>query len=81
MTSRCLTEDAPYGLVPWSHLGQAVGAATPVIDSVVTSYDVLHERDWWRDGRSSADLGLAGMSPDEIRAYVKSGTRGPSGPG
>ena len=75
VTSRYLTEDAPYGLVPWSHLGRAVGVATPVIDSVVTIYNVLHERDWWRDGRSSADLGLAGMTPDQIRAYVKTGSR------
>ena len=43
--SRYFTEDAPYGLVPWSHLGKAVGVATPVIDSVVTIYNVLHERD------------------------------------
>jgi opine dehydrogenase len=76
ITSRYLTEDAPYGLVPWSHLGRAVGVATPVIDSVVTIYNAVHERDWWRDGRSSADLGLTGMTPEQIRTYVKTGDRG-----
>jgi opine dehydrogenase len=73
ITSRYFTEDAPYGLVPWSHIGKAVGVATPIIDSVVNIYNVMHERDWWRDGRSSDDLGLAGMSPEEIRSYVRTG--------
>jgi len=76
LDSRYFTEDAPYGLVPWSHLGRAVGVATPVIDSVVTIYNVLHERDWWLDGRSVADLGLAGMSPQQMREYVRTGTKG-----
>jgi opine dehydrogenase len=71
--SRYFTEDAPYGLVPWSHIGRAVGAATPVIDSVITIYNVLHGKDWWQLGRGADDLGLAGMSPDQIRTYVRTG--------
>jgi len=73
LESRYFTEDAPYGLVPWSHLGKAVGVQTPTIDSVVNIYNVVHERDWWREGRSSDDLGLAGMSVEEIKSYVKTG--------
>jgi opine dehydrogenase len=75
LDSRYFTEDAPYGLVPWSHLGKAVGVATPVIDSVVNIYNVLHDRDWWQDGRSAADLGLAGMSVQQIKGYVRTGHR------
>jgi len=73
--SRYFTEDAPYGLVPWSHIARAIGVATPVIDSIVNIYSVLHERDWWQLGRSSADLGLAGMSREQIKAYVRTGDR------
>lgn len=73
--SRYLTEDVPYGLVPWSHIGKAVGVETPVIDSIVNIYNVVHERNWWEEGRSSGDLGLAGMSPEQIRRYVKTGER------
>lgn len=76
LDSRYFTEDAPYGLVPWSHIGKAVGIATPVIDSVVNIYNVVHERDWWREGRSADDLGLAGMSVEQIRRYVGTGERG-----
>jgi opine dehydrogenase len=68
------TYPTPYGLVPWSHIGKAVGVATPVIDSVVTIYNVMHERDWWTEGRSSHDLGLVGRSLDEIKAYVRTGS-------
>jgi opine dehydrogenase len=75
ITNRYLTEDGPYGLVPWSHLGRAVGVETPVIDSIVNLYNVLHERDWWREGRGCDDLGLTGLSPEEIRAYARTGQR------
>lgn len=75
--SRYLTEDAPYGLVPWSHIGKAVGVETPVIDSIVNLYSVLHERNWWDEGRSAADLGLAGMSVQQIKDYVATGRRAP----
>jgi opine dehydrogenase len=74
--SRYYTEDAPYGLVPWSHIGKAVGVATPVIDSVINIYNVVHDRDWWREGRRANELGLAGMSLAQIKAYVRTGDPG-----
>ncbi len=74
--NRYFTEDAPYGLVPWSHIGKAVGVPTPVIDSIVNIYNVVHEKDWWKEGRSADDLGLAGMSLKQIKAYVKTGEPG-----
>ena len=76
LDNRYFTEDAPYGLVPWSHIGKAVGVATPVIDSVVNIYNVVHEKDWWKEGRSADDLGLTGMSLEQIKTYVKTGQPG-----
>jgi opine dehydrogenase len=78
LENRYFTEDAPYGLVPWSHIGKAVGVATPVIDSIVNIYNVLHDKDWWKAGRSADDLGLAGMSLEQIKSYVKTGEPGGS---
>jgi opine dehydrogenase len=75
ITSRYFTEDAPYGLVPWSHIGKAVGVETPVIDSIVNLYSVVHGRNWWDEGRSAADLGLAGMSVQQIKDFVRTGRR------
>jgi opine dehydrogenase len=37
--------------------------------------NVVNERDWWVDGRTQDDLGLAGLSPDEIKSYVRTGKR------
>jgi len=75
LESRYFTEDAPYGLVPWSIIGKIVGVDTPVIDSVLNIYNTVFERDWWKDGRNAEDLGLSGMSVEEIRAYLKTGTK------
>jgi opine dehydrogenase len=61
--------------VPWSSLGKAIGVPTPVIDSIVTIYNVVNERDWWADGRTQDDLGLAGLSTEEIKSYVRTGKR------
>jgi opine dehydrogenase len=63
IASRYFTEDAPFGLVPWSEIGRTVGVATPIIDV----YGVLHEQDWRVSGRGSADLGLDGLTVDEIK--------------
>jgi len=75
LDSRYFTEDAPYGLVPWSIIGKAVGVETPVIDSIITIYNIVHERDWRAHGRSAGDLGLDGLSVDQITAYVRTGNR------
>jgi len=73
--NRYFTEDAPYGLVPWSHIGKTVGVETPVIDSIVNIYNVVHERNWWQEGRSAEQLGLSGMSVQQIKDYVKTGEK------
>jgi opine dehydrogenase len=78
LKSRYFTEDAPYGLVPWSIIGKAVGVETPVIDSIINIYNVVHEQDWRAHGRSSGDLGLDGLSVDQIMAFVRTGNRSPS---
>jgi len=73
LESRYFTEDAPYGLVPWSIIGKAVGVETPVIDSIINIYNVVHERDWRVHGRSSVELGIEGLPVEQILAYVRTG--------
>lgn len=73
--SRYLTEDAPYGLVPWSHIGTLAGVPTPYIDAVVNIYNIIHEKNWWEEGRNLRELGLDGMSIADIKAYVVSGEK------
>ncbi len=68
--NRYLTEDAYCGLVTWASLGRLAGVPTPLIDAVVNVYSVIHEKDWWRDGRTAEKLGLGGMSVEDVREYV-----------
>jgi opine dehydrogenase len=80
LASRYFTEDAPFGLVPWSEIGRLAGVKTPIIDAIVDVYGVLHEQDWRASGRGSAELGLDGLSVDEIKHYVRTGERDPVAP-
>lgn len=73
--SRYLTEDAPYGLVPWSHLGKLANVQTTYIDAIVNIYNVIHERNWWEEGRNMADLGIEGMAVEGIKSYLQSGQK------
>ena len=73
--SRYLTEDAPYGLVPWSHIGRLAKVKTTYIDMIVNIYNVIHEKNWWEEGRNIQDLGLEGMSVAEIKNYLHSGEK------
>ena len=73
--SRYLTEDAPYGLVPWSHIGRLAGVKTTYIDTIVNIYNVIHEKNWWEEGRNMQDLGLDGMSVAETKNYLRSGKK------
>ncbi len=72
---RYLTEDCPNGLVPWSELGRLAGVPTPIIDSVIAVYSIIHERQWREIGLRLDTLGLEGMSIEQIRAYLQSGVK------
>lgn len=73
--SRYFTEDAPYGLVPWSYLAKQVGVETPTINSIIHLYTLIHEKNWWELGRTTEELGLAGMSTNAIKNFVTTGER------
>lgn len=69
--NRYLTEDAYCGLVTWASLGRLAGVETPVIDAVVNIYNVIHEKDWWKEGRTAEKLGLSEMSIEQILRYIR----------
>ena len=71
--NRYLTEDCPFGLVPWAALADALGIDTPIMDAVTNIYCLVHERDWWHEGRSLEQMGLAGKTKEQILDYVKIG--------
>jgi len=63
----------PCGLVPMSALGDAVGVATPVIDGLIALSSAMLGRDFMKDGRNRAYLGLAGKNAEQIKEIFELG--------
>ena len=70
---RYIYEDTPYGTVMFSSLGQLIGVATPIADSINTILGVVEEVDFYKSGRTVEKLGLAGMTIEEIQHYLHHG--------
>jgi opine dehydrogenase len=71
---RYVLEDVPTGLVPISYFGKLAGVETPAIDAVINMACQLYEIDFWESGRNLETLGLEGLSPTDVREYVRTGT-------
>lgn len=72
---RYLTEDIPFGLVPWSSFAKLAGVPTPTIDALIQMACALYGQNFWETGRTVESLGLIGLSPTEIKARVTGGVR------
>lgn len=68
--TRWLTEDIPYGLGAWALLGEQVGVETPLMRSLVTLAGAALQRDFWREARTPARLGVAGMDAQALARHV-----------
>jgi len=73
--TRYLLEDIPTGLVPMAILGKRAGVEVPRMETVIKLGEFLTGRDLTSTGRTLENLGLAGMSLQEIREYVETGVR------
>lgn len=73
--NRYMTEDAPFGLVPWLALATVFGVDMPLTASIIDIYNVIHDTDWLTHGLGLDGMGLDGMSAEEIRSYVRTGER------
>jgi opine dehydrogenase len=73
LDDRYIIEDLPYGLVHRSQLGKLVNVSTPIIDGIINIGAVVCETDFWK-GRTLEDLGVAGMTKEEIMSYLQKGT-------
>ena len=73
--SRYFTEDTPNGLVPWSMIAGLAGVKTPLIDSFATISSVVIEFDSWKDGRTLKDMGINGLTKEQLKEYMKIGKR------
>ncbi len=68
---RYLNEDVGYGLVFMSELGDLLGVATPVMNSVIEIATCIMGRDYRREGARTLDaLGLRASSAEELLAQI-----------
>lgn len=71
--NRYYAEDIPFGLVAWAAVAHAIGVETPVMDSLITLSNGLMEQDNWKVGRGLEEMGLTGMSKEQILDIVHNG--------
>ncbi|MDR7519736.1 MAG: NAD/NADP octopine/nopaline dehydrogenase family protein [Armatimonadota bacterium] len=79
--ARYLTEDVPFGLVPWSSLARHLSVPTPTIDALIQMASALCGRDFRQEGRTVETLGLSGLDAGQIRARFIDGVRSEGGRG
>ncbi|MEA4934588.1 MAG: NAD/NADP octopine/nopaline dehydrogenase family protein [Lawsonibacter sp.] len=73
--ARYVTEDVPMSLVPISTLGRTAGVPTPNIDAVIQLTSSIYQTDFRSEGRNAANLGLEGMTKEQVAHYFETGER------
>lgn len=71
--TRQLTEDIPTGMLPITQLGTAAGIQSPLLSSITTICENLLNVDFYTNGRTLQNLGLHGMSKQEILDFITHG--------
>lgn len=68
--TRYINEDLPFGLAPWASIGRMWDIPTPAVDAVVRIASIMVGVDYFSEGLSVKDLGIEGLSPEEVRANL-----------
>ena len=72
---RYLTEDCPFGLVPWADIAKLLGVEMPITNGVIDIYNIIHETDWRATGLTNKDLGIEGMTKEQLVKYITTGEK------
>jgi len=73
LQSRYLTEDVPYGLVPWFQMGKKLGLKLPVMESLITLASSLLNENFLENGRTLKKMGLENIEVDNLNEFFKYG--------
>lgn len=73
MKHRYISEDVPYGMVPIALLGRHFGVPTPIIEAIINLASIINVTDYWKGGRTLEELGIAGLSKDELIKVLENG--------
>ncbi|MBN1250436.1 MAG: NAD/NADP octopine/nopaline dehydrogenase family protein [Anaerolineae bacterium] len=72
---RYIFEDVPCSLVPITEFGRQYGVATDTMHAMIGLANIIHGKDYWREGRTLSRLGVADLSVRELHRYVETGAR------
>ncbi|MCP4168887.1 MAG: NAD(P)-binding domain-containing protein [Chloroflexi bacterium] len=73
LEGRYLTEDVPYGLVPWEDMGRLVGLNMPICTSLINLANGLLDRDFRESGQTLGRIGLGDLSIEALVRLVEEG--------
>jgi len=73
MESRYISEDVPCGLVPTVLLANQFNVPTPLLNAIIDLASALNGRDYRKEGTSLEELGIAGLSKDELAKVLQEG--------
>lgn len=65
-----MLDEVPNSLVPISEVGKILGIFTPAIDSIIDLASAIVKVDFRQEGRNLYNLGLHGMSAEEMIDFV-----------
>jgi opine dehydrogenase len=71
--TRYISEDIPIGMTLWASLGEALDVPTPTAHALIHISSIIHNTDYWQDGRTLEKLGLAGLSAGTLNQYLITG--------
>jgi opine dehydrogenase len=71
--TRYVTEDVPVGMVLIASIGRWLGIPTPTFDGTIQFCGLMNGVDYWKEGRTLERLGLAHMSPDQLKRFLNEG--------
>lgn len=73
LTDRYITEDVPYGLIPWYYFAKQGSIEINLITSLIHLASSLNNEDYFKIGRNLTDLGLKDLGPEDMHKYLKNG--------
>lgn len=73
LNHRYIFEDVPMSMVPMVSVGRQIGVKMRTLESLIHLASLLHQRDFWAEGRTVERIGLAGKSVKDIRMLALRG--------
>ncbi len=75
MRDRYVTEDVPMGVTLTASLARLLGVPAPTYDAIIHIASLVNETDYYKTGRTLANLKLDRLTAAQLNEYVSTGKR------